>query len=149
MKRERWSALASRGIAGEGRDAAHHLRNRIQEHLIVERLAEIRRNAGGQAAGTGLRLVVGGDNDRRKPHVGSGEGSLNLEAGQPGHLEIQDEAVRVAIPQRVEELLPRPVDDRVQVGRYEQPTQRLSDRFLVIDDGNERSGSGSIAGHRC
>jgi hypothetical protein len=147
MKRERWSALASWRIVREGRDATHHFRNRIQEHLVVERFAEIRRDAGRQAAGTGLRLVVGGDDDRGKPHVGSGESSLNLETGQSGHLEIQDEAVRVAIPQRVEELLPRPVDDRVQVRRHEQPTQRLSDRFLVIDDGNERSGSGNIAAH--
>src|SRR5262245_39787049 len=135
--------LAARGRVGDGRrrDAAHHARNRIEQHLVVERLAEIRRDTGGEASGTRLRLVVGGDDDRREPRPDPGEGSLDLEPGQPGHLQIEDQTIRLAPSQGVEKFLSRGIDDGVEVGSQEQPSQGLADRFLVVDDSNHGSGT--------
>src|SRR5207253_10915446 len=49
--------------------------------------------------------------------------------------------------QRIEKLLSGRINHGVEVGSHEQPSEGLTDRFLVVDDGDEGLGSRHNAAH--
>ena len=115
--------------------------DRVEKRLVVERFAEISGRAGGQAMGAGLRLVMPGDDHDRDTQGAACQLPLDVEAVHAGHVEIEDDAVRNLRRERVKELPPRREGIRIQVRRPKEPLQSLSDRLVVIDDGDAESRS--------
>ena len=110
--------------------------NRIEQCFVIERLAEVRGRASGQAPGSGLRLVVSGDNHDRQPKTAAGKLFLDIHTAHAGHVEIQHDTIRKLRRKRVEEIPPRREGRRIQVRCAKEPLQGLSHGLVIIDNGD-------------
>jgi hypothetical protein len=124
-----------------------------QERPGLERLAEIRARAGGQAACLHAGFVVAGDDDDREPKAGTHDVPLQIEAAGAGHLQVEHQAVgQGRLRQRGEKGLCRSEGVGVEIGCAQQALERLAYGFVIVDDSDAvagfRDGMVSISGWR-
>ena len=82
-------------------DSGRHRRlDRVEQHLAVERLAQVRGDAGSPDSLGGRRIVMGGDEDHGDPGAVHRQPLLKLEPAHPTQTEIQDQTGRAGEPER-------------------------------------------------
>ena len=130
------------GRPGSGRTAEL---DRVEQHLTVERLAQVRGGTGSPDSLGGRRIVMGGDRSRGyrpRPPPSAPE----ARARSSPRDEIQDQAGRTGERRCVEKLTGR--GERVDgiARRLDQASEGPTDRQIVVDDGDQRTvGHGVIA----
>jgi hypothetical protein len=81
---------------------------------------------------------VGGDEDDRNRDPGLHEALLQVEATEPGHVDVQHQAIDGLGVLQAEELGGRAERLHREPGTSEQPREGAQDGFVVVDDSNDR-----------
>jgi len=122
---------------------SHRRGDRGEQRLRVHGFSEVRHRSCFHRPFARIVRIVAGDDDDRNPDSGSCHPRLDAKAVDVGHLEIQHDAVRLLLGNRLDEFISARKRFRVEPGRTEQPREGATDRFLVVDDRDQ----GWIVGH--
>ena len=110
--------------------------DRFEQLVIWEWLAEQAHTPGFQDRPIELEIVARGDEDDGNIDARGAQARLNIEAGETGHVYVEDHAVGEAGRERCEKLLARPKGSDFVVGQTQQASERSPHRHLVVDHGD-------------
>ena len=116
----------------------HRRLDRVEQHLAVERLAQVRGDAGSPDSLGGRRIVMGGDEDHGDTGAVHRQPLLKLEPAHPAQTEVQDQAGRTGGRRCVEKLTGRRERLDGIACRLDQASEGPANRQIVVDDGDQR-----------
>src|SRR4030095_9813666 len=108
--------------------------DRVEQHLIVERLGEELGCAGLHRTHGHRNVAVPGDEDDRESDTCFGELLLKREPAHAGQPHIEDEAARRVGTLCLHEFLRRRQEFHVESDRSQQSVERAAHGWIVVDD---------------
>jgi len=114
----------------------HDFHQGLQQHIVVERLAEVTRRSHRKTLLANIGLVMRGNNDRGNAELRGIDLTQYVDAHLSGHVQVQHEAIVVAGNQRLQEIRSAGKFMRLVPGGTEQAHECLANRCFVIDDGD-------------
>ncbi|MEA2892911.1 MAG: hypothetical protein QOI05_3704 [Bradyrhizobium sp.] len=110
--------------------------NTIQKLALIERLGQITDDPGPKCAGANIIARIGSYQYCGNRFAQTGQVIVQIKASHPGHVEVDNQAAGAAELRRAQEFLPRRKRLGDQPYRTHQNFDRVSNRLVVIDDGN-------------
>ena len=114
----------------------------VEQGLVPERLGQDVDRALAERQFAQLVVGVGGDEDDRDVTPPEAQPSLEFEAAHARHADVEDQAARIAIGLGLQEFLGGREGHGGEAGGADQRPQRLAHGVVVVDDCDQRLGTG-------